>query len=171
MLLTGFPPLVGDDPTVLVLGSMPSERSLAEGRYYAQPSNRFWRLMADLVGFPLEAPWDDRVAVLSARGVALWDVLKHCLRVGSLDSAIERATEVPNALVGFLEEHTGIRRVLLNGRTAERAFAEHVIPSLASAVRDRVDVVGLPSTSAANARWGYAALLEVWGDALRDVLR
>ncbi len=156
---------------MLILGSMPSERSLREGRYYAQPSNRFWRLMSDIVGLPPDAPWDARAAALADRGVALWDVLKHCLRVGSLDAAIERDTEIPNELAGFLEDHGSIRRVLLNGRTAERAFHEHVGPSLQVGVRTRVEIVALPSTSAANARWRYADLREVWQAALRDVLR
>jgi hypoxanthine-DNA glycosylase len=168
MLLTGLPPVVGGEPRVLVLGSMPSERSLRDERYYAQPSNRFWRLMADIVGVPSDAPYAARTAALGAHGVALWDVLKHCLRAGSLDSAIVRTTEIPNEVGPFLERHGGVRRVLLNGRTAERAFHEHVAPTLPGGVLARVETVALPSTSAANARWRYPALAEAWRAAFAD---
>ena len=162
---------MGADPIVLVLGSMPSERSLRDGRYYAQPTNRFWPVMADVVGFPADAAYGVRTAALVSCGVALWDVLRHCRRPGSLDRSIVRATEVPTELGALLERHGGIRRVLLNGRTAERAFDEHVAATLPREVRDRIDVVPLPSTSAANARWRLPALREVWAVALTDVLR
>ena len=43
--IRGFAPLVGRDPQALILGSMPSEKSLEEDEYYAHPRNRFWSLM------------------------------------------------------------------------------------------------------------------------------
>jgi len=100
-------------------------------------------------------------------GFALWDVLKHCFRVGSLDSSIVRASEVPNDLAAFLTARPAIGRVVLNGRTAERAFREHVAPTLGERAAGGLEVLGLPSTSAANARWRFPELLEVWRRALR----
>ena len=47
---SSFPPVVAPDTRVLVLGSLPGERSLADGRYYAHPRNRFWHLMGTVIG-------------------------------------------------------------------------------------------------------------------------
>ena len=45
-----FPPVVAPDTRVLVLGSLPGERSLAVQRYYAHPQNRFWHLIGKVIG-------------------------------------------------------------------------------------------------------------------------
>ncbi|RME80791.1 MAG: DNA-deoxyinosine glycosylase, partial [Zetaproteobacteria bacterium] len=37
MRITGFAPIVGGSPRVLILGTMPSPASLAAGFYYAHP--------------------------------------------------------------------------------------------------------------------------------------
>ena len=48
---------------------------------------------------------------VQSAGVAIWDVLKACAREGSLDSAIDPASAVPNDVAGFLAEHPRIRRI------------------------------------------------------------
>ena len=49
-----FAPIVAPGTRVLILGSLPGERSLAEGRYYAHPQNQFWRLVGDVIGRDLD---------------------------------------------------------------------------------------------------------------------
>ena len=53
---SSFPPVVAPDTRVLVLGSLPGERSLAARRYYAHPQNAFWRLVGAVAGRELAAP-------------------------------------------------------------------------------------------------------------------
>lgn len=150
---TSFPPILGRRPRVLVLGSMPGVRSLAEQRYYAHPQNLFWRVMDELCGAGSQLSYGKRVARLRASGIAVWDVLKHCERAGSLDGAIVRASEVPNEIAALLARERTIRAVACNGGKANEAFKRHVLPQLAEGVRERIAIEALPSTSPA-----YAAL-------------
>src|SRR5690349_15955378 len=83
----GLPPVLRADARLLVLGSLPGEESLRAGRYYAHPRNQFWRLMEGAIGAPLDAlGYDQRLARLVARQVALWDVIGAARRSGSLDA-------------------------------------------------------------------------------------
>src|ERR1700739_2235651 len=88
-LLRGFPPVIDDDARVLILGSFPSAQSLAVGQYYANPRNAFWPITSELFGFDGSGSYETRLAALQSRGVALWDVLHACRRIGSADSAID----------------------------------------------------------------------------------
>ncbi len=48
-----FAPHVAPDTRLLILGSLPGARSLAERRYYAHPTNQFWRLVGAAIDRPL----------------------------------------------------------------------------------------------------------------------
>ena len=65
--------------------------SLAATEYYAHPRNLFWDLMGELFGAGRGLPYPERVARLTAGGIALWDVVHEAHRPGSLDSDIHRA--------------------------------------------------------------------------------
>lgn len=160
----GFDPILGSRPSILILGSMPSARSLAEGRYYGHPRNRFWPLMGLLFGAGPELPYQQRCERLMTRGIAVWDVLASCRRPGSLDAAIERDSETANPIAALLHEQPGIRQLLFNGQTAARSFDRHVLPQWDPG---RVGRRTLPSTSPANAGWSLERLLPAWREALQ----
>ena len=147
-LVTSFSPIADKSARVLVLGSMPGVQSLKANQYYAHPRNAFWPIMASIYGFSAESPYPDRVENLKASGVALWDVLHACMRTGSLDSAIEKGSRVPNDLQTFFQQHPHIEFVGFNGAEAQKSFNTYVLPHL--------DVGGvrfarLPSSSPAHA--------------------
>ncbi|MGV0784080.1 DNA-deoxyinosine glycosylase [Mycolicibacterium peregrinum] len=121
-LLHGLDPLVGQRPRVLILGNMPSVMSLASGQYYGNPRNAFWRITGALFGFDADAPYPDRVDALLTHRVAVWDVLRSCRRVGSLDSAVERDSMVPNDFAEFFAAHHTLERVVFNGAAAETNY-------------------------------------------------
>src|ERR1700733_15718621 len=89
----------------LVLGSMPGVGSRQASRYYAHPRNAFWPIMAKILNVSEESPYETRVQSLLTARIALWDVLHACVRNGSLDSAIESGSGVPNDFASFFKRH------------------------------------------------------------------
>ena len=159
LLLYGLPPIVGDGAESLILGNMPSVMSLSAQRYYANPRNAFWRIAADVFGFDAAAPYESRTAALTAQGVAVWDVLQCCRRVGSLDSAVEPDSMVANDFRKFFERNPHITRVFFNGAAAEKNFNKLV------RVAPDLRYLRLPSTSPAQTM-RYAEKLAAWRDAI-----
>ncbi|WP_374680334.1 DNA-deoxyinosine glycosylase [Hydrocarboniphaga effusa] len=158
-LIYSFPAVVDERAHTLVLGSMPGALSLQANQYYAHPQNAFWRIMGDLFGAHRELAYADRLRLLQHHGLALWDVLKCCIRQGSLDSSIVEDSIEPNDLATLLRDHPRIERVFFNGSKAEQSFKRYVrLPALASPPR----FARLPSTSPAHATLNYAAKLEAW---------
>lgn len=150
-----FSPSADAAAKILVLGSMPGEESLRMKQYYAHKRNAFWIIMGQLLCFPSELPYADRLAALRSRGVALWDVLAVCSRKGSLDSAI--TDPVPNDIPSFLKSHDGIKAVFCNG-TASYELLRKNFP----AVIKEYQVVRLPSSSPANASLDLDAKLDAY---------
>lgn len=161
MQCSGFPAQVDTQCRVLVLGSMPGVASLQAAQYYAHPRNRFWPLMAALCGIDATQPYAARLSALNAAGVGLWDVIGRCQRRGSLDAAIVRGSEVPNALPALIARLPRLRAVACNGATAHRAFVRWVAPALDARGR-ALPVWSLPSTSPANAAWPLPRLQLAW---------
>lgn len=155
-VVRSFPPIASPGATRLILGSMPGEASLKAGQYYAHPQNAFWRIMGELFGAHPELPYDERVHVLKANGIAVWDVLKSCTRPGSLDQNIR--DEVPNDFAGFFAAHPGLTRIALNGGKAAASFKRHA----ARFCPARVRVETLPSTSPAHAARSFAEKRDLW---------
>jgi hypoxanthine-DNA glycosylase len=137
----GLAPVVGDGARVLILGSFPSERSLEVGEYYANRRNQFWPLLGAVLGFDPELPYPGRVEAVTQHGVALWDVVHSCRRVGSMDAKIDRKSFVVNDFGPLLAAHPGIEAVFVNGLTAFELFERHVETALPA--------VRLPSSSGA----------------------
>ena len=116
----GLPPVLAPDARVLILGSFPSEASLAAREYYAHPRNHFWPILGELVGEPLaELSYHDRIARVKAHRIAIWDTIVACEREGSLDAAIRNAERGEIRRVRRVGR--GIGGVCFNGRTAARA--------------------------------------------------
>ncbi|MAG94362.1 MAG: DNA-deoxyinosine glycosylase [Planctomycetaceae bacterium] len=159
--LTSFPPIASPDARVLVLGSMPGEESLRRQQYYAHPQNAFWPIMGELFSAGADLPYPERTGRLREAGVAVWDVLKHCRRAGSLDASIESKTIVANDFLAFFAEHSRIRVVFFNGRKAEEMFRRRVLPELGAAAAELSRHL-LPSTSPAYASLSRGEKLDRW---------
>ena len=152
-----FPPIASPDSRVLILGSMPGVESLKAGQYYAHPRNAFWHIMGQLFAAGPSLTYEARTACLQSAGIALWDVLRTCVRPGSLDASITE--EVANDFPAFFAIHPNITHVFFNGSKAETAFRRHVLPCLPE---DRHVLARLPSTSPAHAAMLLEAKMQAW---------
>lgn len=162
MKVSSFPPQVGAGCKVLVLGTVPSLRSLEMRQSYAHQYNLFWPFMGALYDAGPELPYAERIARLHAAGVGIWDVLKHCVRPGSLDSSIDVASEIPNDIPGLLEAQPTIRAIALNGGKAQQVFARRILPAIPAERGDAIAILALPSTSPANASIPRDVKLDRW---------
>lgn len=150
-----FAPVTDSGTRLLVLGSLPGEKSLAQGQYYANKQNKFWELLGAVLGIELRPlPYDVRLGVLLAHGIGLWDVIAEAERPGSLDAAISNATH--NALIDLVETLPGLRSIAFNGGTAARLGRKQLAD-----VGDRLCLIDLPSSSPAHTI-GFELKLRVW---------
>lgn len=141
-------PIFDERSYVLVLGTMPSPRSREVGFYYAHPQNRFWRVMERLYGMGEKelGENDARRSFLLAHGIALWDVLASCEISGASDSSISHP--VPHDLTRILDRAPIDTVCTTGGKALQlcKAFNGRLLEERG------VKLVGLPSTSPANAR-------------------
>ena len=149
-----FAPHVAPDTRLLILGSLPGARSLAERQYYAHPTNQFWRLIGEVVGQPLAAmPYDERLAALREAKVGLWDVIRSAERKTSSDADIREAET--HDLATLVADLPHLKMIAFNvGKAASIGRKQLASP-------DAVTLLDLPSSSAAHTI-GFAAKCERW---------
>ena len=154
--LYGLPPVAGPATRLLLLGSFPGIASLAAQQYYGHLRNQFWPILGALWGQAdlVRQPYADRLALMRAWGLGLWDVVASCQRQGSLDRAIREAE--PNDLAGLLQRLPQLQAVAHNG--GESARAMRITQALG------LPVYRLPSTSPANARWSFERKRAAWAE-------
>ncbi len=118
-----FAPIVNEGCEILILGSLPGDESLRRSEYYANPRNGFWRIMGEL--YPhIPDLYADRCEWLLDNKVALWDVLNHGKRMGSLDNNITNGH--PNDLMSMYQQYPNIKYVFFNGTKAQKDYAKHI---------------------------------------------
>ena len=149
-----FPPIANSDARILILGTMPGEKSLRLNQYYGHAGNHFWKLMFSIYDQPFTADYEARRNILLTNRIALWDVLKACEREGSADSAI--IEEESNDFESFFSRHRHIKQIAFNGKEAYRYF------QLFCQIKPVVDMVILPSTSSANTWKTFEEKLGEW---------
>ena len=156
--------MCGENPRILILGSMPSVKSLEEAQYYAHPRNAFWRIQAALFDEPFTTNYEERKRRLMHHGIALWDSAASCIREGSLDSAITEA--VPTDVPALLAAHPSIGHIFFNGGASQKLFLR-----FHRSLKGQIFTTLLPSTSPAAAVLTLEQKTERWRcilDALSD---
>ena len=138
---------------VLILGSLPSAASRAQGFYYGHRQNRFWRVLAAVYGEDIPGNIGTKKHFLLSHGIALWDVIRECDIVGSSDVSIKNAAA--NDISAILRA-AEIRLICTNGATAHALYDRYILPAVGR------EALRLPSTSPANAAWSLERLTAAW---------
>jgi hypoxanthine-DNA glycosylase len=157
---SSFGPISNADTTILILGTMPGDKSLALNEYYGHPGNRFWKIISTITGndFPLTYP--DKKKLLLKTTIGIWDVIHHANRKGSLDSAIEE--EEPNDLASFITKHKKLKVIGFNGAKSESLFDKYFDR------KSGLKYISLPSTSPANTGIDFDNICKLWERILND---
>ncbi|MGN0014471.1 MAG: DNA-deoxyinosine glycosylase, partial [Candidatus Gastranaerophilaceae bacterium] len=101
--------------------------------------------------------YSEKINVLLQNNIALWDVVKFCNRVGSLDSDIKN--EIPNEIPELLQKYPNIEKICLNGNKSYSSFKKY-FPFLLQ----QYECCKMPSTSPANAKFSFDDLFEMWSN-------
>lgn len=148
-----FPAVYDRSSRVLLLGSIPSPKSREVGFYYGHPQNRFWKVLAAVLGESVPETIPQKKAMLKKHHIALWDVLESCTIVGASDTSIEDA--VPNK-ISELVKATRVERIFCTGTTAHKLYQKYCAADVG------IDAERLPSTSPANCAVSFEKLVEAY---------
>ena len=160
MICQSFPPIYTKDARVLIVGTMPSVRSLADAQYYAHPRNAFWPILFEVFGAEKTDDYQQKKRLIAENRLALWDAARACEREGSLDSAM-REIEF-NDFAALFAQCPGIHTVLCNGGTAHTLFMK-------TGCAGERTVLRMPSTSPAYTM-AFDKKLAAWKAALEEAL-
>lgn len=139
-------PIINKNSSILILGSLPSDKSIEMKQYYGNPTNQFWFIMYSIFSNIESIPksYEDKVEFLHKNNIALWDVFSHATRENSADANITN-TEFNN-VKQLLKEYPNIKKILLNGKAAESGFEKY-----AKENNIKCEYEYVPSSSGANA--------------------
>jgi hypoxanthine-DNA glycosylase len=155
---TSFPPISNHETEILILGTLPGEKSLQLNEYYAHPQNKFWKIIAAITNNQFPISYSEKRSLLLSNSIGVWDVVHQAKRIGSLDSNI--LDEIPNGINEFIENHKKLKTVGFNGAKAEKLFDKHFKR------QENIRYVALPSSSPANARISFEEICERWREIL-----
>ncbi len=157
-----FPPFINEDSKILILGTMPGEKSLELQEYYGNRGNQFWKLLFTMLGEEFTHEYHKKLTFLKKHGIAVWDVLDGCDRTGSLDSNIKN--EVPNDFEMLYKDYPGVQHVFFSSKNAATYYDRY------AQRREGIIYEVLPSPSGANATKSFAEKLELWKQKILPLL-
>ncbi|RZK01871.1 MAG: DNA-deoxyinosine glycosylase [Flavobacterium sp.] len=158
-LKTSFNPISNSETRVLILGTLPSDKSLELNEYYGNSRNKFWKIISMITNNDLPLSYADKKKLLSKTKIGIWDVARYANRKGSLDNAIQN--EEPNDLTNFIFKHKSLKIVGFNGLKAEALYDKYFIRQA------RLKYISLPSTSPANTGQDFDSICKIWRQILK----
>lgn len=153
MLVHTIEPVYDKDSEILILGSFPSVKSREQQFFYGHKQNRFWKVLAQVLGCETPESIAQKREMLLSHHIAVWDVIASCEITGSSDASIRDVT--PNDLSRILNA-AAIRAIYTNGGKAYQLYQKYLLPTTER------EATLLPSTSPANAGYSLERLVEAW---------
>ncbi len=153
-----FEPVSDKNSKVLILGSFPSEKSLKEGFYYGNKSNRFWKILFEYFDEKLVDDIQSKKKFLLTHKIALWDIVKTTNLNGSSDLKLQNQVIEINDISSFLQTHQNIKAIFCNGKTSYEIAKKYFL---------NVNFIYLPSTSPANVSFSK----QIWFENLDKVFK
>lgn len=151
---TSFDPIANDGTKILILGTMPGDKSIELGEYYGHPRNRFWKIISIITNTDLPITYSDKKELLLKSKIGVWDVAHKANRKGSLDNAIK--DEDPNDLDSFISKHKNLKVIGFNGTKSQVLFDKYFQRV------NEVKYVSLPSSSPANTGIDFENIVKIW---------
>ena len=152
-----FKPIFDKNSKILILGSFPSIVSRKFGFYYANPQNRFWRVLAGILSAPLPTSTDEKIKFLLAHCIAIYDAAISCEIKGSSDA---KMTAVVPANLEPIFKTANITQVYANGGKAHEICEKYLKTKILN--KTGKEPIKLPSTSPANAKFSIDKLASEW---------
>lgn len=155
-------PIYDKNSKIIILGSLPSEKSIENQEYYNNPTNHFWKI----ISFVFEkriiefSNYEDKIMFLKKHNIALWDVISTADRIGSLDKNIKN--ESYNDLYSFIIKND-IKKVFVNGSKAEKSLKKYMKLN-----NINLEYKLLPSSSSANFRYTLKEKINLWTKNILD---
>ncbi|WP_026705121.1 DNA-deoxyinosine glycosylase [Flavobacterium soli] len=158
-MISSFPPIIDKNAETLILGTMPGVTSLVKQEYYGYAQNAFWKIMFSIFDkLPVPEAFPQKANLLIKNKIALWDVLQHCERKGSLDIHIKNHIE--NDFDSLFSEYPKIKRILFNGKESHKYFMKKF------GQIEGITYHVMPSTSPANTV-AFEKKLQLWSEVLK----
>jgi len=152
-----FKPIFDKNSKILILGSFPSVISRKFGFYYTNPQNRFWRVLARILNDDVPESIDEKIKFLLSHHIAIYDAAISCEIEGSSDAKMSKI--VPANLKPIFKE-ANIMQVYANGGKAYEICKKYLEDGIIKATKN--EVIKLPSTSPANAKFSLERLTNEW---------
>ena len=159
-----FKPIFDKNSKILILGSFSSVVSRKFGFYYANPQNRFWRVLAQILNVPPPASTEEKIKFLLAYGIAIYDAAISCEIKGSSDA---KMTAVVPANLEPIFTSARIAQVFSNGCKTHEICEKYLKTQILNATGK--GPVKLPSTSPANANFNFERLVQEWTVILNSI--
>ena len=148
-----IPPVYDENSKILILGSFPSVKSRENHFFYHHPQNRFWRVLAALVGCDTPNSIEEKKEFLLKNNIAVWDVIASCEIEGSSDSSIKNVVVNDFSLI---MDNANIKQIFCNGGKSFDLYKKYCQKTT------NLKAIKLPSTSPANARFSLDKLIDEW---------
>ena len=152
-----FEPIIDNNSKILILGSLPSDKSIEKHEYYENKTNQFWNIISmcfdgEKINFN---NYDEKIAYLHEHHIALWDVYSRANRKGSLDSNIKNAEF--NDIKNLLKLYPSIVKIVTNGRASQKGFEKYLKLN-----NFDFDYHYVPSSSSLNVSLNFEEKVLIW---------